>query len=98
MSRQTIRVRYTNGVFTPLEPVELSEGYEVSVDVFDGAEAAQTVESDDPLAGLERYPAYVQRILRLRATLPDDAFDGLPADWSRNKKHYLYGHPKEDDG
>ena len=32
---------------------------------------------------------------RLRNSVPQDTWDGLPADLVRNKKHYLYGHPKE---
>ena len=96
MARQTIRARYTNGVFVPEEPVELSEGCEVSVEV-EGAAGAQRAERDASPAEIERYPEHVQLILKWQAALPDDAFDGLPTDWSRNKKHYLYGHPKEEE-
>ena len=28
---------------------------------------------------------------------PADMWDGLPTDLAKNKKHYLYGHPKEED-
>ena len=36
MARQTIRARYDNGVFTPLEPVELSDGCVAEVTVSSG--------------------------------------------------------------
>ena len=29
--------------------------------------------------------------------MPPDAWDGFPTDFSKNKKHYLYGFPKEKD-
>lgn len=32
---------------------------------------------------------------RLRKSVPPDTWDKLPSDLVQNKKHYLYGHPKE---
>ena len=32
---------------------------------------------------------------RLRKSVPPDTWDELPTDLVKNKKHYLYGHPKE---
>ncbi len=32
---------------------------------------------------------------RLRKSVPPDTWDHLPTDLVKNKKHYLYGHPKE---
>ena len=34
---------------------------------------------------------------RLRASVPPDTWDNIPADSAKNYKHYLYGHPKEED-
>ena len=34
---------------------------------------------------------------RIWQSVPPDAFDDLPTDLAKNKKHYLYGHPKEED-
>ena len=34
---------------------------------------------------------------RIWESAPPDAFDNLPTDLAKNKKHYLYGHPKEED-
>ena len=33
---------------------------------------------------------------RIWESVPPDAFDDLPTDLAKNKKHYLYGHPKEE--
>ena len=32
---------------------------------------------------------------RLSQSVPPDTWDELPTDLVKNKKHYLYGHPKE---
>ena len=41
------------------------------------------------------------RILRWvkeqQAEMPPDTWDGLPTDLAKNKKHYLYGHAKEEE-
>ncbi len=83
MPTQTIRARYANGVLTPLEPLNLADGCEVTVDV-----------SEPPLRGL----AAIAEIARqLQRSIPDHTWDDLPTDLARNKKHYLYGHPREED-
>ena len=37
----------------------------------------------------------VEMFERLRKSVPPDTWDELPTDLVKNKKHYLYGHPKE---
>ena len=39
----------------------------------------------------------VEMVDEMRASYPVDMWDGLPTDLAKNKKHYLYGHPKEED-
>ena len=39
----------------------------------------------------------LRKVQERQAELPPDTWDNLPTDLVRNKKHYLYGHPKEDD-
>ena len=85
----TIRAKYHNGVLTPLEPLEIEEGAEVIVSVEDAAPEA----SGTAKGGL---PTLVEMIDRLRESYPPDMWDGLPTDLVKNKKHYLYGHPKEE--
>ena len=83
-----VKARYANGVLTPLEPLDLQEGAEVTVSV-------------TPQENGELKEGPLLRILRKaqerQAELPPDTWDGLPTDLAKNKKHYLYGHPKEDD-
>ena len=71
------RARYSNGVLTPLEPLDLEEGVVVTLTIID-----------------ESLPEMFER---LRASVPPDTWDNIPADGAKNYKHYLYGHPKEED-
>ncbi len=84
-----VRARYTNGALVPLEPLDLEEGAEVVVSV-EGA-------SDEATAPKEGLAAIVEMVDGLRESYPQDMWDGLPTDLAKNKKHYLYGHPKEEE-
>ena len=79
-----VKARYSKGVLTPLEPLDLEEGKEVVV----------SIEALPPSRGLA---AIVERVKDLQKEIPSEAWDNLPTDLAKNKKHYLYGHPKEDD-
>lgn len=72
----SVKATYANGVFTPLEPVDLDEGAEVTVSVDDPA----------PRRGLA---GIADRVRALQATMPPVTEDNLPTDLARNKKHYL---------
>ena len=78
-----VKARYANGVLTPLEPLDLEEGEEVTLSI-DGATAG------------EQHESLLEMFDRLRDSVPPDTWDKLPADGAKNYKHYLYGHPKED--
>ena len=80
-----IKARYENGVLTPLEPLDLVEGREVVVSIEDIPPRANGKES------------ILEMFERLRESVPPDTWDDLPTDLVKNKKHYLYGHPKETD-
>ena len=80
-----VKARYSKGVLTPLEPLDLEEGKEVVV----------SIEDQTPLANREE--TILEMFERFRNSVPPDTWDDLPTDLVKNKKHYLYGHPKEDD-
>ena len=103
----TFRARYANGALTPLEPLDLAEGAEVTLSIEDGAAAghspagvAETPATYDPrppdgeAAGRES-ESLLELIDRLHREFPDDPSDNLPTDMAENYKHYLYGWPKE---
>ena len=80
-----VKARFAKGVLTPLEPLDMEEGKEVVVSI-----------TEDPSA-LRGLAAVVAKARELQRDIPLDAWDDLPRDLAKNKKHYLYGHPKEDD-
>ncbi|MDE2932278.1 MAG: antitoxin family protein [Chloroflexota bacterium] len=81
----SVKARYAGGVLTPLEPLDLEEGEEVRL----------SIEGSQP-SGAPR-ESLVEMFDRLRKSVPPDTWDDMPADLVRNKKHYLYGHPREED-
>ena len=78
-----VKARYSNGVLTPLDSLDLEEGKVVVLSIEDAAPQADGTES------------VLEMFERLRNSVPPDTWDGLPTDLAKNKKHYLYGHPKE---
>ena len=87
-----IKARYAHGVLTPLEPLDLDEGKEVILSIQEPEAAVDNAQSSSN--GPESIP---QLFERLRNSVPPDTWDDLPTDLARNKKHYLYGHPREED-
>ncbi len=85
-----IKARYANGVLTPLEPLNLEEGADVVVSV-EAVSRDIGEQKEGPLLRILR------KVQERQAELPPDTWDGLPIDLAKNKKHYLYGHPKEED-
>ena len=79
----TVRAKYENGVLTPLDPLNLEEGEEVVLSIEDAIPQTNGKES------------ILEMFDRLRNSVPSDTWDDLPTDLVKNKKHYLYGHPKE---
>ena len=79
----SVKARYSNGALVPLEPLDLEEGKEVVVSVEDATPQANRKES------------ILEMFERLRNSVPPDTWDALPTDLVKNKKHHLYGHPKE---
>ena len=80
-----VKARYAGGVLTPLEPLDLEEGAEVTVSIDGGAA---------PSGG--GFADIVRLAEELQEKMPADAWDDLPTDLATNKNHYLYGHPKKE--
>ena len=95
----TVRARYANGVLTPLEPLGLKEGTEVEVTLGRTTEdAAEEQEPSKPEAQSTRgtLAGMLDLVREMERTIPPEEWERLPTDLARNKKHYLYGHPKEE--
>ena len=86
----TVRATYANGVFTPVEPVDLEEGAEVMVSV-DGtpSESSETANGDGA--------SLLHLIEELHASALVLEPGDRPVDLAEHYKHYLYGHPKGED-
>ena len=103
----TVKARYANGVFEPLDEVDLIDGCEVTLTVVrsrTGPASAETnrQEVESILTAAEPTPAehrnfadYIAWLHDVQTKLPPETWDGHPTDGARNYKHYLYGHPKE---
>ena len=81
----SVKARFSNGVLTPLEPLDLEDGAEVTVSIADAPPPGQARES------------IPEMFERLRKSVPPEAWDTMPTDGAKNYKHYLYGHPKVED-
>ena len=79
-----VKARFSNGVLTPLEPLDLEEGKEVVVSIEDAR-------SPDTEA-----PSLLDMIDELHKSVPQDVWSNGPSDGAKNYKHYLYGQPKYD--
>lgn len=87
-----VKARYADGVLTPLEPLDLDEGKEVVVSIEDTKAAVKDV----PATG-RGLASLAARVAELRESVPPETWDDLPTDLAMNKKHYLYGHPREEE-
>ena len=88
-----VKARFSNGVLTPLEPLDLEDGDEVMVTV-EGAATGESEERPEPKRGLA---AIVERVKERQKDIPTEEWADIPTDLAKNHKHYLYGHPKEED-
>ena len=80
----SIKAEYINGTLKPLEPLELREGALVTVSI--------TEEPDS-----QGQESLLEATDRLLLSAPADTWDNAPIDGARNYRHYLYGHPREEE-
>ena len=77
-----VKARFSKGVLTPLEPLELEEGKE------------EVVSIDDAPSPDTEAPSLLDMIDELHDSVPQDVWGNGPSDGAKNYKHYLYGCPK----
>ncbi len=109
---QRVKATYRDGVLEPSESLDLEDGdvvtLSISVDGSAGdgdsgesASVGNVVGDSAPVGAESQRPTDVlgllERIKRISDSVPDSEWEKLPKDGARNKKHYLYGHPKEDE-
>ena len=107
---QSVKATYRDGVLEPSESLDLEDGDVVtlSIRVDESAEDGASVSGDgngvSDSASVEaesQRPTDIQALheffRKIRESVPASEWEKLPKDGARNKKHYLYGHPKEDE-
>ena len=107
---QSVKATYKDGVLEPSESLDLEDGESVVVTVFgqrvmeelaaDNIDAPEVsvddLDSGAPSSSDNGEHPLLQRIRKIRESVPASAWDGVPTDGAKNYKHYLYGHPKVD--
>ena len=100
MTVQSVKATYKDGVLEPSESLDLEDGDVVTLSIWvegragDGVSDSASVDSESQKP--TDFQALHERIRRVSESVPDSEWEKLPKDGARNKKHYLYGHPKED--
>ena len=79
-----LTAEYINGSLKPLEPLDLEEGTVVTL----------YIEQQDQG---KQHESILEMTDRLRQSAPADVWDNMPTDGAKNYRHYLYGHPKEEE-
>ena len=109
---QSVRATYRDGVLEPSESLNLEDGDVVtlSISVDESAEDGEASNSvggscevgaadsfsESPSGSDDGEHPLLQRLRKIRESVPASAWDGVPTDGAKNYKHYLYGHPKVD--
>ena len=79
-----VKARFSNGVLTPLEPLDLEEGKEVVVSI------------EDTRSPEAEAPSLLDMIDDLHRSVPQDVWNSGPSDGAKNHKRYLYGQPRDE--
>ncbi len=88
---QFIHATFHQGVFKPVEPVELPEGCQVELQVILPATPTPKPEHDTTDKG----GTLQERLAQLAAQVPQHEWNSLPIDISSRIDDYLYGNPEE---
>jgi len=82
---QHLKAIYEDGVFRPLEPVQLAEHQEVTLLLETPEEARPRADADRPIWEVAA---------ELVRDIPDGVLNALPTDGAAQHDHYLYGAAK----
>ena len=109
---QSVKATYRDGVFEPSESLDLADGDVVtlSISVEGSAEEGEVRESESVGNGVDasasvdsesQKPTDVKALLemfrKIRESVPESEWENVPKDSAKNLKHYLYGHPRDDE-
>lgn len=89
MTTRQIKAHFRGGVFVPDEAIELEDGCEAQIIVDDQITAEDAGDS-------VRRPRILEIVDDIHREFPPEQWGHHPPDFVQNKKHYLYGYPKEE--
>ena len=84
---QHLRAVYEDGVFRPLEPVQLEEHQQVNL-------VLET--TDESASGTSEHKPIWEVAAELVRDIPEDVLSSVATDGAAQHDHYLYGAPKRD--
>ena len=84
---QSLRVIFENGVFRPLEPVDLADHQELTITLSPNTTSKSASCSDQATSIWDEIDAIID-------TVPEEELAALPRDGAEYHDHYLYGAPK----
>ncbi len=94
----TVKANYSNGVLTPLEPLDLREGSEVTLHIENAPSPKRTPRpSTDAIPTAYTQESVAEMFARIHESVPESVWSDLPDDGAMNVRHYLYGKPKENE-
>lgn len=82
---------YLDGVFRPVDPVELPDNCEVELQFQVRMNSIPTMQPADDA----RSSCIEDKLAALAARVPNEDWERLPADLSDQLDHYVYGTPRE---
>ena len=110
---QSVKATYRDGVLEPSESLDLEDGDVVRLSIWvdgsvedgvstesasgDGNGASDSASVDSEGQRPTDIQALHEFFRKIHESVPASEWEKLPKDGARNKKHYLYGHPKEDE-
>ena len=92
-----IKARFSDGVLTPLDPVELRDGEVVTLHIENGTSQNATRRDEENPRLETGVSQFVELLEEIREAATEVSWEDLPEDGSKYLKSYLYGRPKEDD-
>ena len=92
-----IKARFSDGVLTPLDPVELRDGEVVTLHIENGSSRSVTRRDEENSRVESDASPFVELLEEIRETAAEVSWEDLPTDGAKNLKSYLYGRPTEDD-
>ena len=93
-----IKARFSDGVLTPLDPIDLKDGEVVTLHIENAPSTHVTrQDSEERLRSDSATSSFAELLGEIHESATEVSWEGLPTDGAKNLNHYLYGRPRESD-